>query len=38
MYNSESKKDITKSLVYTLEKGGYLIDIRNEKIKNVLDE
>ena len=37
MYNHENRGEIAKSYFNTLNIGGYLIDIRDEKIKSVLN-
>jgi hypothetical protein len=36
--NSDGRTSITNSIFLTLLNNGYLIDIREEKINNVLDE
>ena len=37
LYNHENRGEIAKSYFNTLNIGGYLIDIRDEKIKSVLN-
>lgn len=37
-YFLDGREDAGKSIMLTLEKGGYLVDLRDEKLSAILDE